>query len=199
MGSQISSALLPPYITGDLVGVLSLFYFFSQACTLRDIVMQGLHEIISNQNDVVKLIITIAIVDTCPDMWPHFRYDSCTDKDKNIVLNMYVPQSYCLVHGCGWFCGEINNNVHRYLNIVQEVKEYDSCRFYPRPVLAIGYCRCLRLCVCVSLCVNHLLVRVITRDSFRLWSPNLDQRCKRPWLRSLLFWGTIDLDLQGQI
>ena len=23
--------------------------------------------------------------------------------------------------------------------------------------------------------------------------------CKRPWLRSLLFWGVIDLDLQGQI
>ena len=77
--------------------------------------------------------------------------------------------------------------------------------FYPRPVLAFGYCRCLRLCVCVCvclsvcLCVNHLLVRTITRDLFKLGSPNLDQRCKRPWLRSLLFWGAIDLDLQGQI
>ena len=77
--------------------------------------------------------------------------------------------------------------------------------FYPRPVLAFGYCRCLRLCVCVCvclsvrMCVNHLLVRAITRDLFKLGSPNLDHRCKRPWLRSLLFWGTIDLDLQGQI
>ena len=75
--------------------------------------------------------------------------------------------------------------------------------FYPRPVLAFGYCRCLRLCVCVCvsvrMCVNHLLVRAITRDLFKLGSPNLDQRCKRPWLRSLLFWGAIDLDLQGQI
>ena len=77
--------------------------------------------------------------------------------------------------------------------------------YYPRPVLAFGYCRCLRLCVCVSiclsvcLCVNHLLVRVITRDLFKLGSPNLDQRCKRPWLRSLLFEGGIDFDLQGQI
>ena len=74
---------------------------------------------------------------------------------------------------------------------------------YPRPVLAFGYCRCLRLCVCVCLsvclCVNHLLVRAITRDLFKLGSPNLDQRCKRPWLRSLLFLGPIDLDLQGQI
>ena len=57
------------------------------------------------------------------------------------------------------------------------------------------------VCVCVSvcLCVNHLLVRAITRDPFKLGSPNLDQRCERPWLRSLLFWGAIDLDLQGQI
>ena len=72
-----------------------------------------------------------------------------------------------------------------------------SVDFYPRPVLAFGYCRCLRLCV--SLCVNHLLVRAITRDPFKLGSPNLKHSCKRPWLRSLLFWGGIDLYLQGQI
>ena len=64
--------------------------------------------------------------------------------------------------------------------------------FYPRSVLAFGYCRCLYLCVCVclsvrlsvclcvGLCVNHLLVLVITRDPFKLGSPSLDQRCKRP-------------------
>ena len=69
--------------------------------------------------------------------------------------------------------------------------------FYPRPVLAFGYCRCLRLCV--SLCVNHLLVHAITRDPFKLGSPNLKHRCKRPWLRSLLFCGVVDLYLQGQI
>ena len=55
------------------------------------------------------------------------------------------------------------------------------------------------VCVSVCVCVNHLLVRAITWDPFKLGSPNLDQRCKRPWLRSLLFWGAIDLDLQGQI
>ena len=55
------------------------------------------------------------------------------------------------------------------------------------------------VCVSVCVCVNHLLVRAITWDLFKLGSPNLDQRCKRPWLRSLLFWGAIDLDLQGQI
>ena len=76
-----------------------------------------------------------------------------------------------------------------------------AIHFYPRPVLAFGYCRCLRLSVCpsVRVCGNHLLVRAITRHPFKLGSPNLDHRCKRPWLRSLLFWGVIDLDLQGQI
>ena len=55
------------------------------------------------------------------------------------------------------------------------------------------------VCVCVCLSVNHQLVRAITHQLFKLESPNLDQRCKRPWLRSLLFLGTIDLELQGQI
>ena len=74
-----------------------------------------------------------------------------------------------------------------------------NAAFYPRPVLAFGYCRCLRVCVCVCLSVNHQLVRAVTHQPFKLKSPNLDQRCKRPWLRSLLFSGMIDLELQGQI
>ena len=60
----------------------------------------------------------------------------------------------------------------------------------PEACMAIGYCRCLRLSVCP--CVNHLLVRAITPDPFKLGSPNLNHRCKRPSLRSLLFWGVID-------
>ena len=65
--------------------------------------------------------------------------------------------------------------------------------------MAFGYCRCLHLsvCVCVRPCVNHKLFRAITHHSFQLGSPNLDHRYKRPWLRSLLFLGVIDLDLQG--
>ena len=55
--------------------------------------------------------------------------------------------------------------------------------FYTRPVLAFRYCRCLRLCVCVSawpcVCINHGLVRTITHHSFKLESPNLEKRCKR--------------------
>ena len=55
--------------------------------------------------------------------------------------------------------------------------------------------------VCPSVCVcgNHLLVRTITCRAFKLESPNLDHKSKTPWLRSLLFWGVIDLELQGQI
>ena len=72
-----------------------------------------------------------------------------------------------------------------------------SISFLPEACMAIGYCCCLGLSV--RPCVNHLLVRAITRDLFKLGSPNLNHRCKRPWLRSLLFWGVIDLYLQGQI
>ena len=51
------------------------------------------------------------------------------------------------------------------------------------------------VCVFVRPCINHELVRPITHHPFKLGSPNLDHRCKRPWLRSLLFWGVIDLDI----
>ena len=52
-------------------------------------------------------------------------------------------------------------------------------------------------CVHPSVCLSVTkFVRAITHHPFKLGSPNLDHRCKRPWLRSLLFWGVIDLDLQ---
>ena len=43
------------------------------------------------------------------------------------------------------------------------------------------------------------LVRTITHYPFNLGSLNLDHRWKIAWLRSLLFWMAIDLDLQEQI
>ena len=67
--------------------------------------------------------------------------------------------------------------------------------YYLRPVLAFGYCRCL--CVCVS--VNHKLVHVIINQPLKLESPNLDQRCKRPWLRSLLFLGQLTLNFKVKL
>ena len=51
------------------------------------------------------------------------------------------------------------------------------------------------VCAYVYVCVS---VRTITHDLFKLGSPNLDQRCNTPWLRSLLFGEAIDLDLQCQ-
>ena len=67
-------------------------------------------------------------------------------------------------------------------------------------VLSLPAFVCLCVRVSVRVCINHGLVRTITHHSFKLESPNLEQRCKRPWLRSLLFLGMIDLDLQeGQI
>ena len=74
---------------------------------------------------------------------------------------------------------------------VRQAGQAEGYPFYPRPVLAFGYCRCLRLSVCPSVrpCVNHEFVRAITHHPFKLGSPNLDHRCKRPWLRSLLFLG----------
>ena len=103
--------------------------------------------------------------------------------------------------------------------------KYLQMHFYPRPILAFGYCHCLHLCVCVcvyppaclpvrpSLCpsvcpsprqyvhvyVNYLLVCLITPDLFKRRSLNLVQRCKRPCYRTLSFCGMIELDLQGQI
>ena len=55
------------------------------------------------------------------------------------------------------------------------------------------------VCMCVRVSINHELVHAIIHQPFKLGSPNLNQRCKRPWLRSLLFCGVIDSDLQGQI
>ena len=36
-----------------------------------------------------------------------------------------------------------------------------------------------------------------SKSKFKLGTPNLDQRCKIPWLRSLLFWGLIELDMSN--
>ena len=70
----------------------------------------------------------------------------------------------------------------------------DFVGFYPRPVMAFGYCRCVRLSVCVSVhvCGNNEHVRAITHHPFKLESPNLGQKCKPFRLRSLLFLGLVE-------
>ena len=63
-------------------------------------------------------------------------------------------------------------------------------QFWPSGIVVACVCVCVCVCVCLSvcLCVNHLLVRAITRDPFKLGSPNLDRRCKRPWLGRCRAW-----------
>ena len=72
-------------------------------------------------------------------------------------------------------------------------------QFWPSGIVVACVCVCVHVCVSVCLCVNHDFVHVITLHPFKLESPNLEHRCKTPWLRSLLFCGVIDLDLHGQI
>ena len=67
----------------------------------------------------------------------------------------------------------------------------------PCPLRPKGYCRCLRLSVHLSV-RKLLLVRMITRDRFKLESPNLHQTYMHHGIVSeLLNIEIIDLDFQG--
>ena len=63
--------------------------------------------------------------------------------------------------------------------------------FYPRPVLAFGYCHCVRVSI------NHEFVCAITRHKFELESPNMYQKCKVFCLKSLLFCSYYNCSLAG--
>ena len=86
--------------------------------------------------------------------------------------------------------------------LIQPIQNNFFVQFLPEAsfgVRVLSLPASVRLCVCVRPCVNHELVCVITHHPFKLESPNLNHRCKRPWSRSQLFLSVIDLDLQGQI
>ena len=87
----------------------------------------------------------------------------------------------------------IQNQFHSQSGIVYCLSRWEKYRMLSS--LPASLCVCMSVCMCV----NHKLVHVITHDPFKLGSPNLDQRWKTLWLRSLLFWGAIDRDFQGQI
>ena len=72
-------------------------------------------------------------------------------------------------------------------------------QLWPSGIVVACVCLCVCVCMCVCVSVNHQFVWTITCHPLKLQSPNLDQKCKTPWLRSLLFLGFIDLDLEGQI
>ena len=58
-----------------------------------------------------------------------------------------------------------------------------SDEFLSEALLAYGYCHCLRLCVCLSVCVSTFLVRAITRHPFKLGSPNIKQKMQNILLK----------------
>ena len=52
------------------------------------------------------------------------------------------------------------------------------------------------VCVCVRVSVNHEVVRTIIHQPFKLGSPNLDQRCKRPPIEVSIFFSCDQAALQ---
>ena len=95
-----------------------------------------------------------------------------------------------------WCIEFFSINMDKYLHFIAIITQG---QFWPLSIVVAWIWVCVCPCLSVCVCVNHELVRMIIHDSFKLGSPNLDQRCKPPWLWSLLFCRAIDLDLQGQI
>ena len=67
------------------------------------------------------------------------------------------------------------------------------CQFWPSGIVVACVCVYPSVCVNVRVSVNYEFVRTITQQPCKLGSPNLDHRCKRPWLRSPLFLGWLTL------
>ena len=103
--------------------------------------------------------------------------------------NEQTSVRFCDIHLGVLSSGDTNqqNKIENYI--------FTRGQFWPSGI--VFACVCVWVCVRVS--VNHELVRAIIHQPFKLGSPNLDQRCKRPWLRSRLYCGMINGDLQGQI
>ena len=116
--------------------------------------------------------------------------------DQNRVLVGTVED---LEHEANERVATLDSKLQRNATIVKVrfsvIRVFTRCQFWPSGIVVA----CLCLCVRVRVCINHLLVRVITWDRLKLGSPNLHQRCETPWFRSLLYWEAIDLDFQGQI
>ena len=68
----------------------------------------------------------------------------------------------------------------------------------PEASFAFKYFHCLHLsgcvCLCVYLCVNLEVALIITCHLFKIEPPDLNQKCKTPWLGSVFFCGMIDHD-----
>ena len=77
---------------------------------------------------------------------------------------------------------------------------YHFFHFYPRPVLAFGYCRCLRVYVCVCLCV-HQSWACPSDDSSTVQAriTKFGPEKQNTLVKIPIVFGAIDLDLQSQI
>ena len=121
---------------------------------------------------------------------------------ENVVCEMAstLPQPQCVnpfhAEVNPWCIELFSVNMDKYLHFIAIITQG---QFWPLNIVVAWVWVCVCLCLSVCVCVNHELVRMIIHDSFKLGSPTLDQRCKPPWLWSLLFCGAIDLDPQGQI
>ena len=146
--------------------------------------------------------IRIACLLTCPDVWCHqitilqdidcqiSYFTRVNSMAAMIQLTLIARNSYYQSTNKGQ---SITSAWGRDSGCLCEFKGWFITRgqFWP-PGIVVAC-----VCVSVNLCVNHLFVRAITQDPFKLGSPNFNHRCKRPWLRSLLFLRVNDLDLQG--
>ena len=127
----------------------------------------------------------------CPycdlELWPHlwpwplnFKVKFWKSRNSAMGCQIDMEQKGCESIGCRTHIVTLNFDLTHDLDL-------GFSRSFFLPEASFGF-RVLSLpasvCVSVRVCGNHLLVRTITRDPFKLGSPNVDQRCKRPWLRS---------------
>ena len=83
---------------------------------------------------------------------------------------------------------------HAFVNTI-----FTRGQFWPSGIVVACVCLCVCMCVCVCVSVNHELVWAIIHQPFKLGLPNLDQRCKRPWLRNLLFLAQLTLTFKVKL
>ena len=124
------------------------------------------------------------------DLWC-FRKPSQLIKDAHVYPISYfrilvIPEA---IFSCDqadlWMVQSVRPSIGTYVPSLSHL--FTRGQFWPSGIVIA--CVCVSVCVSVCVCINHLLVRTITDQPFKLESPNLDQRWKIPWRRCLLYFG----------